>query len=435
MPIATTRDAPAISHRFHSAAGEHLLVVPFSRIFDIPGHDAVALDADPDALRALATSLGQIAPGEAALDQIVEPEPQSISLNISSSCNLGCTYCYADKGSFGGVPSAPMTWPIAQAATDRLLAVAQRDRPITIGFLGGEPFANRALIHQTVNYASAEGHRRGLDVRFSVTTNGTLLRPADLDLMRGHPFAVTVSLDGAADVNDTQRPMRNGRPGGWALATARVSGLLADPGQAKLAARATVTRHDMDVSARLRALVDLGFPEAGVAPLRGAPDEAGALREADWTVYLHELIRASRAELARLRRGLPVRLTNFAVALKQIHRGACSPYPCGAGGGYFSVSAGGRWYACHRAIGDPAFEMGSSDGLDTVRRRRFLEDRHVHVQTDCRTCWARYLCSGGCHQEAASRTAESCDFVRGWLEFCLAAYCELGGGQSGGDKR
>jgi uncharacterized protein len=108
-------------------------VVPFSRIFDIPGHDAVALDADPDALRALATSLGQIAPGEAALDQIVEPEPQSISLNISSSCNLGCTYCYADKGSFGGVPSAPMTWPIAQAATDRLLAVAQRDRPITIG--------------------------------------------------------------------------------------------------------------------------------------------------------------------------------------------------------------------------------------------------------------------------------------------------------------
>ena len=130
-----------------------------------------------------------------------------------------------------------------------------------------------------------------------MTTNGTLLRPADLDLMRGHPFAVTVSLDGAADVNDTQRPMRNGRPGGWALATARVSGLLADPGQAKLAARATVTRHDMDVSARLRALVDLGFPEAGVAPLRGAPDEAGALREADWTVYLHELIRASRAEL------------------------------------------------------------------------------------------------------------------------------------------
>jgi uncharacterized protein len=435
MPPIATQHPPAMAHRFRSDAGEHLLVVPFSRIFDLPADDAAALDSDPDALGTLAASLAEAAPGEAALDQIVEPEPQSISLNVSSSCNLGCAYCYADRGSFGGAQSAPMTWPVARAAIDRLLAVAQPDRPITVGFLGGEPFANSRLIHQAVDYASAEGHRLERDVRFSVTTNGTLLRPTDLDLMRSHPFAVTVSLDGAADVNDAQRPMRGGRPGAWARATERVAGLLADPGQAKLAARATVTRRDMDVSARLEALIDLGFPEVGVAPLRTAPDAAGALRKEDWAVYLQELIRASRVELARLRRGLPARLTNFAVALKQLHRGACSPYPCGAGGGYFSVAAGGRWYACHRAVGDPAFEMGSSDGLDTDRRRRFLEARHVHAQTDCRTCWARYLCSGGCHQEAESRTAESCDFVRGWLDFCLAAYCELSGPQPGGDRR
>jgi hypothetical protein len=83
-----------------------------------------------------------------------------------------------------------------------------------------------------------------------------------------------VSLDGAADVNDTQRPMRNGRPGGWALATARVSGLLADPGQAKLAARATVTRHDMDVSARLRAIsaiLDGEIPSGCPSRVRSRP--------------------------------------------------------------------------------------------------------------------------------------------------------------------
>jgi uncharacterized protein len=233
--------------------------------------------------------------------------------------------------------------------------------------------------------------------------------------------------------------MRSGRRGAWARATTNVAGLLACPGQAKLAARATITRHDMDVSARLAALFDVGFPEAGVAPLRAAPDttdglSADGLRDDDWPVYLRELIRASRIELARLRRGLPVRLTNFAVALKQLHRGACSPYPCGAGGGYFSVSAEGRWHACHRAIGNPAFEMGTSEGLDLDRRRQFLHARHVHAQIDCRACWARYLCSGGCHQEAKARTAESCDFVRGWLEFCLTAYCELGAPMPGGDE-
>ena len=122
-----------------------------------------------------------------------------------------------------------------------------------------------------------------------------------------------------------------------------------------------------------------------------------------------------------------MRLTNLAVALKQIHRGAASPYPCGAGGGYFSVSAAGRWYACHRAIGNEAYALGSNNGIDTTRRREFVRTHHVHAQPECRTCWARYLCSGGCHQEAGARSAASCDFIRGWLSFCLAAYCELGG--------
>ena len=75
--------------------------------------------------------------------------------------------------------------------------------------------------------------------------------------------------------------------------------------------------------------------------------------------------------------------------------------------------------------------MGDNRGLDSARRRRFLEQRHVHAQADCRVCWARYLCSGGCHQEASARTRASCDFIRGWLEFCLAAYCELVGRRPG----
>jgi uncharacterized protein len=108
-----------------------------------------------------------------------------------------------------------------------------------------------------------------------------------------------------------------------------------------------------------------------------------------------------------------------------LHHGAASPFACGAGGGYFSVAADGNWYACHRAIGDEEYRLGDLGGLDARRREQFLLKRHVHAQTDCQQCWARYLCSGGCHQEAASRTQSSCDFIREWLDFCLSAYCEL----------
>ncbi len=421
--VPSADPAAPLFYRFHSGAGEHVLIVPYSRIFDIAGEEASAgLDAD-------AVSLAAPVEGEAALDAIAEPPPQSISLNVSSSCNLACSYCYAARGSFGGAQPQPMDWPTARAAIDRLLADADPGSPITIGFLGGEPFVNRRLIHRATAYAACRATERRLDIRFSVTTNATLLEPDDLRLLRTHPFAVTVSLDGPAAVHDRARPRYRTDRGSWEAAVARVAPLLAAPGKARIAARATVTRHNLDIAATLEALARVGFPEIGFAPLRAGSPESGVLREEDWRHYLAALIAASRDELARLRRGLPIRLTNLAIALKQLHRGAASPYPCGAGGGYFSVSAAGRWYACHRAIGDAAYELGSNAGLDPVRRHDFVTRLHVHAQPECRVCWARYLCSGGCHQEAGARSEASCDFIRGWLSFCLAAYCELGGPQ------
>ena len=150
-----------------------------------------------------------------------------------------------------------------------------------------------------------------------------------------------------------------------------------------------------------------------------------ALDGADWTEYLNAMIALADREVAGLFFGRPLRLTNLAVALKQLHRGFSMPYPCGAGGGYFSVGADGTWYACHRAIGQDTYALGDNSGLDQSRRSAFIRARHVHAQAECRLCWARYLCSGGCHQEASARSDSSCGFIRGWLDYCLKAYSEI----------
>jgi uncharacterized protein len=421
-------DSAPVVKRFRSRLGEHLLVVPFTRIFDVPPALARRFDADDREASGLALALGNPVLGETSLDEVVAPAPQSLSLNVSASCNLSCGYCYAARGAFGGAQPSPMAWPTARAAIDRLLEHADPQAPVTVGFLGGEPFANRGLIHESVHYAAAEGVRRGLDVRFSVTTNGTLFEERDIRLLRAHPFAVTVSLDGDAGTQDAQRPLaraRDGTSGSFARVVARTRPLLDDPGRAQLAARATITRDNLDVRGKVDAILALGFPEVGVAPLRSPASARGVLRDEDWLPYLEALTAVARAELARALDGGEIRLTNFAVALRQLHRGASAPYPCGAGGGYFSVAADGRWYACHRAIGSADYELGDNTGLDPKRRLAFLEARHVNAQAACRECWARFLCSGGCHQEASSRTESACGFIRGWLEFCLSAYCEL----------
>ena len=64
-------------------------------------------------------------------------------------------------------------------------------------------------------------------------------------------------------------------------------------------------------------------------------------------------------------------------------------------------------------------------GINHGQRNRWLADRHVHFQSPCRECWARYLCGGGCHHEVLRRGRPACDYIRGWLEYCLEAYVRL----------
>jgi uncharacterized protein len=133
-----------------------------------------------------------------------------------------------------------------------------------------------------------------------------------------------------------------------------------------------------------------------------------------------------RKALAELKAGRAFPFSNFLTAMEQIHRGSHRPYPCGAGAGYLSASAEGNLYACHRLVDDPAFAMGSvSSGSDVVARARHLTSNHVDRMQPCSTCWARYLCGGGCYHEVSRRGRPGCDFIRGWLEFCLGAYAEL----------
>ena len=117
---------------------------------------------------------------------------------------------------------------------------------------------------------------------------------------------------------------------------------------------------------------------------------------------------------------------NMVTALRELHAGTHRPYPCGAGAGYLGVSADGDLYACHRFVDDSRAFMGSLDEeVDSGRQNAWLAQRHVHRQEPCRQCWARYLCGGGCHHEVIHRGRPACDYIRGWLHYCIRAYVHL----------
>jgi uncharacterized protein len=156
-----------------------------------------------------------------------------------------------------------------------------------------------------------------------------------------------------------------------------------------------------------------------------APTAATALPDGA-SEFLAEMRACGAYALQELLAGRAFAFSNFTTALEEIHRGTHRPYPCGAGAGYLSVNATGELYACHRVVDDKRFAMGDvHNGPDQQSRRRLLTERHVHRQPECGSCWARYLCGGGCYHEVTNRGRVACDYIRGWLDFCLSAYAEL----------
>lgn len=426
-PLAFHPDARLIE----STVGRHLFVVDGSRLYDLPEalwEELRAEDAGGrrDKLDSLLAELA--APG----GPYIGPEPPeplplaAISLNVAQSCNMGCAYCYADEGRFGGRARA-MRPETARGVIDRLIAEASPGSRIVVGFMGGEPLLAREVVHESTAHAAAAAAAAGLDVGFSITTNLTLLTEDDAALFRDHGFSVAVSLDGPPEVNDRLRPMRGKSGGGGSYARVlRSLELIEAVGRPRaLTARATVTPGSHDLLAILEHLIGLGFDEVGFAPVMRAPAARLEHGTADFRRHLGEMIRCGDRAQAALLAGEAFPFSNFLTALREIHRGTHRPYPCGAGAGYLSANAEGRLYACHRLVDDEDFAMGGLDGSDLAARRAHLAERHVDRQEPCRSCWARYLCGGGCHHEVKARGRPACDYIRGWLEYCLAAYTEL----------
>ena len=413
----------------HPRAALHLMsgtpslafAVEGSRLFEVGPEMFEALQAGGAA--AELELLDGLAPVAAMPAELGELEgPSAVSLNLVQSCNLSCGYCYADEGRFGG-PARTMPEQVALEAVDRLIASAPGPR-VTVGFIGGEPFLARDMLHRCVDYAETRGLSAGIKVGFSVTTNGTLLRGGDLDLLRRHRFAVTVSIDGGRAANDRHR--RSGHAGSFDQVMRAVAPLLADPGGARITARATVARDDLEVADRVAALSAAGFAEVGVSPVRTSPDPALPLQDGDWPAFLQAMVRAAVEEANRVEAGLPPRFANLWTAMREIHRGASKPLPCGAVASYLSVGADGGVYTCHRTVGDARERLGSlSEFGASEPRRRFLQNRLVNRSEPCSSCWARYLCGGGCHAEVAKAGRTGCDFIRGWLEHCMHAYVQL----------
>jgi uncharacterized protein len=135
---------------------------------------------------------------------------EKITLQLTQECNMRCNYCtYSGNYENRGHNRKKMTLDTAKKGIDFLLEHSRDRQTVNIGFYGGEPLLEKALLKECVEYAESRFAQKKLT--FTITTNGTLLDDEIVEYFIAHDFSVMISLDGPREIHDRNRKMANGK--------------------------------------------------------------------------------------------------------------------------------------------------------------------------------------------------------------------------------
>ena len=356
-------------------------------------------------------------------------EPLStLVLHVSHDCNMRCGYCYADYGRYGS-DFGYMSPELAVEHTRRFFDQLGPSRKVQLTFFGGEPLMNMPVVYAAHAYAKERAAKEGRRLTCGLTTNGTLLTKELAEFFERERFTITISIDGPPDVNDRLRPLQDGKNSyETIIAAVKASGI-------KATARVTLTRKCLDVARIVRHLAEVGFVEIGVSPVATGNARFDLDRE-DLQVFLEGLRVLADDFVEHAKRGVVFPFSNIRSVVTQIAAGDRRGVPCGAGTKLVAADNKGDLYACHRLVGQEQFKVGDvATGVDGERRFELLKALHPRTREPCKTCWARYVCGGGCHHIAWLHTDMKaapwaigdffCDFLRDWYRLGLYTYARM----------
>ncbi|MGI6027554.1 MAG: thioether cross-link-forming SCIFF peptide maturase [Candidatus Scatomorpha sp.] len=320
---------------------------------------------------------------------------KALCLHVAHTCNLNCSYCFASQGKYHG-ERAVMSFDVGKRALDFLVENSGDRRNLEVDFFGGEPLMNWQVVKDLVAYARSIEKDAGKNFRFTLTTNGVLLDDEVTDFCNREMHNVVLSLDGRKEVNDRFRVDVAGR-GSYDRIVPNFQRFVAKRGDKSYYMRGTYTHYNTDFTADLFHMADLGFTELSMEPVVCAPGDPCALTEEDFPVLCEQYEILAKDMLRRWREGKPITFYHYMVDLKH---GPCiykRVTGCGSGTEYMAVTPWGELFPCHQFVGDPKYSLGNIwDGVTNTAVQGEFRACNAYSRPDCKDCWARLYCSGGC---------------------------------------
>ncbi|MBE6572308.1 MAG: thioether cross-link-forming SCIFF peptide maturase [Ruminococcaceae bacterium] len=341
---------------------------------------------------------------------------KAMCLHVAHTCNLNCSYCFASQGKYQG-DRAVMSFEVGKQAFDFLIANSGNRRNLEVDFFGGEPLMNWDVVKQLVAYARSVEKEHNKNFRFTLTTNGLLIDDEVIDFLNKEMSNVVLSLDGRREVHDHFRKDYAGN-GSYDRILPKFKKLVDARGGKGYYMRGTFTHQNVDFTNDIFHMADLGFTELSMEPVVCPPDDPYALTEEDLPKLFEQYEILAKEMIKRKKEGRPFTFYHYMLDLKN---GPCiykRITGCGSGTEYMAVTPWGELYPCHQFVGDEKYSLGNIwDGVTNKAVQDEFRSCNAYARKECKDCWARLYCSGGCAANAYHATGS----VNGIYEYG----CEL----------
>lgn len=328
---------------------------------------------------------------------------KALCLHVAHTCNLNCSYCFARQGQYQG-ERALMTFEVGKQALDFLIAHSGNRVNLEVDFFGGEPLMVWDTIKQLVAYAREQEPIHNKKFRFTLTTNGMLINDDVIKFSNREMHNVVLSLDGRKEVHDHLRKTVGGE-GSYETILPKFKRFVEKRGGQGYYMRGTFTHNNVDFTNDIFHMADMGFKELSMEPVVCDPSDPYALTEEDLPKLFEQYEILAKEMVRRKKAGNGFEFYHYILDLEN---GPCiykRITGCGSGTEYMAVTPWGELFPCHQFVGDDKYSLGNVwDGVKNVEVQDEFRHCNAYAREDCRNCWAKMYCSGGCAANAYHAT-------------------------------
>ena len=351
---------------------------------------------------------------------------KALCIHIAHTCNLNCSYCFASQGKYHG-DRAMMSFEVGKRALDFLVENSGSRRNLEVDFFGGEPLMNFDVVKQMVEYARSIEKEHNKNFRFTLTTNGMLIDDDVIDFANREMSNVVLSLDGRKEIHDRYRVDYTGK-GSWETIVPKFQKLVESRGGKNYYMRGTFTHANPDFLNDIKQMLDLGFTELSMEPVVCAEGDPSALTQEDLPIVLEQYEKLAELMRKRDKEGKPFTFYHYMIDLTG---GPCiykRISGCGSGTEYMAVTPWGDLYPCHQFVGEEKFKLGDIwQGVTNSETVEEFASCNVYARPECKDCWAKLYCSGGCAANAYHSTGSikgvykyGCELFKKRMECAIA---------------